>query len=169
MRHFLLFSDIKKYILWYQGISLNSWYRKMIFCYQKIDFLISEYDFLLTENWSFGILKCVIFFISIMWISDKKIICFNIQNITYFLTQQMRFSDIKNSDFLMSKNDFLISRIRIWYLKNDFLISNIKIIDIRKSFSKKNSIIFITKNWFSDIKNFKFFISQILDIRKWFF
>ena len=40
--HFLLFSDIRKYILWYQEISLNSWYQK--------DFLISKVVFFLNQK-----------------------------------------------------------------------------------------------------------------------
>ena len=81
IRNFLLFSDIRKYILWYQEISLNTWYQKMIFWHQKIDFLISE-------NRIFDILKRVIFLLSIMWISDINIYIFWYQKILHIFWYQ---------------------------------------------------------------------------------
>ena len=151
IRHFLLFSDIRKYILWYQEISLNSWYQKIIFWYQKIDFLISENDFLISETRFFHILKSVIFFILVMWISDNKKLYFLIsENITYFF---------------ISENYFLISRNRIFDIRKWFS-------DIRKSISwyKKITVIFLYQEFEFLISKNHFLISKnrILNIKKCF-
>ena len=105
IRHFLLFSDIRKYILWYQEISLN--YQKKIFLYQKIKFLISENDFLISENRFFDILNCVIFLISIMWISDiKNYILKWYQRIDFLISENNRYFLYQEFEFLISTNHY---------------------------------------------------------------
>mgnify|MGYP003688544481 CR=1 FL=1 len=106
--------------LWMQKVT-RTWIFYNSFCpkkgnrqrIEKNEFLISENDFLISENRFFDILKCVIFFISIMWISDIKNYIFLYQKILHiFWYQKIGVFLYPNIEFLTSENDFLISENR---------------------------------------------------------
>ena len=105
-RNFLLFSDIRKYI--FCDIKKSVWIPdiKMIFWYQKIDFLISE-------NWFFDIRKSNLWYLKMCYIFYINNVNFWYQKLYFLISENLTYFLISENDFLISENTSKISKRRL--------------------------------------------------------
>ena len=151
-KKWFVFPDIRKYILWYQEISLNFRYQKNHFWYQKIDSMISENDF----------------FISGIWMISENVLYFLYQECE-FLTSKIIFWYLKIFFLIFARLEFMKSEIGCLISENRFLdirknryywiSSKIQISDIKKSCSD-------IKKSLSDIKKWNFWYKKIFWYQK---
>ena len=133
-----MISDFKKIWFFISEIHILDVKNKMIFCYQKIVFDITN-----SNSWN----QTMIFWYKKMTcIFEIRQIFYWYQELEFFISENVLFFKIKNVIYLYPECDFLISEI-------NFLISRIRILEIRLIFwyQKMSGVFYI--RFFIDIRN----------------